>query len=207
MIDSGVNPAHPHIGSISGGISITGPGIVTEGEYLDQLGHGTAVMAAIQEKAHGVEADYFAVKVFHESLRTNARCLLRALEWAIDEHMDIVNLSLGTANPGRAAHFAPLVARAAEAGVQLVSALESDGIPQYPGCMPGVAGVVLDLTCPRDEYRRVANGFAASGYPRPAPGIPVERNLQGISFAVANVSGFLVRDHSDRIRAINPKSM
>ncbi len=207
VIDSGVNPAHPHIGRVAGGVSITGAGIVTEGEYLDHLGHGTAVMAAIQEKAVGVDADYFAVKVFHESLRTNARCLLRALEWAIDEHMDIVNLSLGTANAGHAGHFAPLVARAAEAGVQLVAALESDGIPQFPGCMPGVAGVVLDLTCPRNEYRRVANGFAASGYPRPVPGIPVERNLQGISFAVANVSGFLVRDHSDRIRAINPKSM
>ena len=38
-----------------------------------------------------------------------------------------------------------------------------------------------------------ASSFLASGYPRPAPGIPKERNLQGISFAVANMSGFAAR--------------
>ena len=31
----------------------------------------------------------------------------------------------------------------------------------------------------------------ASGYPRPIPGVPPERNLKGISFAVANVTGLL----------------
>ena len=31
----------------------------------------------------------------------------------------------------------------------------------------------------------------ASGYPRPIPGVPPERNLKGLSFAVANASGFL----------------
>jgi hypothetical protein len=35
--------------------------------------------------------------------------------------------------------------------------------------------------------------FAAAGFPRPIPGVPVERNLSGISFAVANVTGFLAR--------------
>lgn len=202
VIDSGVNPAHPHIESVAGGVSIDSTGRVTEGQYLDRLGHGTAVMAAIQEKAAGAAAEYFAVQVFHDSLRTSARCLLRALEWALDERMDVVNLSLGTTNAGHGAHFAPLVARAVAAGVQLVSAL-----PQYPGCMEGVVGVILDETCPRDEYRSVAGGYAASGYPRPAPGVPLERNLQGISFAVANVSGFLVRDYAERMRAMKPKSM
>lgn len=33
----------------------------------------------------------------------------------------------------------------------------------------------------------------ASGYPRPIPGVPPERNLKGISFAVANVTGVLAR--------------
>ena len=34
---------------------------------------------------------------------------------------------------------------------------------------------------------------AAAPYPRPIPGVPVERNLSGISFAVANVTGVLGR--------------
>ena len=36
--------------------------------FVDVIGHGTAVMAAIQEKAP--DAEYFAVRVFHSSLRT-----------------------------------------------------------------------------------------------------------------------------------------
>jgi hypothetical protein len=35
-----------------------------------------------------------------------------------------------------------------------------------------------------------------SGYPRPVPGVPPERNLKGISFAVANVTGLLAREMS-----------
>jgi hypothetical protein len=31
----------------------------------------------------------------------------------------------------------------------------------------------------------------ASGYPRPIPGVPPERNLRGQSFAVANATGIL----------------
>ena len=31
----------------------------------------------------------------------------------------------------------------------------------------------------------------ASGYPRPVPGVPPQRNLSGVSFAVGNVTGHL----------------
>ena len=51
VIDSGVHVAHPHIGRIAGGASF-GP---SSPDYSDRLGHGTAVMAAIQEKAPGAE--------------------------------------------------------------------------------------------------------------------------------------------------------
>jgi hypothetical protein len=58
--------------------------------------------------------------------------------------------------------------------------------------------VLLDRHCARDELRLSidvdgAPVFCASGQPRPIPGVPPERNLNGVSFAVANVSGFLAR--------------
>ena len=62
-----------------------------------------------------------------------------------------------------------------------------------------MVGVLLDWDCPRDGIRLHATSdgrkvYAASGYPRPIPGVPPERNLKGISFAVANVTGCLARD-------------
>jgi hypothetical protein len=152
-------------------------------------------MAAIQEKAP--QAEYFAVQVFHDSLRSTAPALLRAIEWSVEQRMDIVNLSLGTLNAGYADQFRRMVEEALAASVLLVSAREMAGQPCFPGCLPGVLGVSLDETCDRNRYRvrETADGiaFLASGYPRPAPGIPKERNLQGISFAVANMSGFAAR--------------
>jgi subtilisin family serine protease len=187
VIDSGVNPRHPHIAGVSGGASINAACEVEEGAYLDTLGHGTAVMAAIQEKAP--DAEYFAVKVFHTALRTSADCLLRAIDWAIENRMDLVNLSLGTTSIRRAADFKAIVAKAAHS-VKLVSARDADNRPCYPGCLPGVISVALDWNCDRDHYRIEGNTYFASGYPRPVPGVPPARNLQGISFAVANITGF-----------------
>ena len=177
------------------GVSIGPDGALTEDSYVDRLGHGTAVMAAIQEKAP--QAEYFSVQVFHNALRSTAPAMMRAIEWCIERRMDIVNLSLGTLNTGYAGQFGSIVERALTAGVFLVSAREMNGQPCLPGCLPGVIGVSLDEGCDRDRYRvrETEDGiaFLASGYPRPAPGIPKERNLQGISFAVANMSGFAAR--------------
>ena len=180
VIDSGVNPRHPHISSLAGGVSIG-----REGSVLDTLGHGTAVMAAIQEKAP--DAEYFAVKLFHEELRATTDNLLQALAWAADNGMDLVNLSLGTRNARRAQDFERVVAR----GPRIVAAREVDGELCYPGCLPGVVGVGLDWEIERASYRLQDGIYYASGYPRPAPGMPVRRNLNGISFAVANVTGLI----------------
>jgi hypothetical protein len=195
VVDSGVHVGHPHISAVAGGVSISPDGVIEQDSYVDRLGHGTAVMAAIQEKAP--LAQYFAVQVFHSSLRSSARALLRAIEWSIDQHMDIVNLSLGTLNADYAEQFRRMIERALATGVVLVSAREMAERACLPGCLPGVIGVSLDESCDRDRYRvrETESGiaFLASGYPRPAPGIPKERNLQGISFAVANMSGFAAR--------------
>jgi subtilisin family serine protease len=195
VIDSGVHAAHPHIRSVAGGVSVLPDGTVEEGTFSDRLGHGTAVMAAIQEKAP--EAEYLAVKVFDAALRSTAIALGRAIEGAIQRQVDIINLSLGTTNAAHKAQFERLVEQARSAGVAIFAARESEGRACFPGSLEGVFGVDVDEQCERTSYRarEIENGFvfSASPYPRPAPGIPKERNLQGISFAVANVSGFAAR--------------
>ena len=192
VIDSGVNLNHPHINRVSGGVCVQTDGTIEPGDCVDQLGHGTAVMAAIQEKAPA--ADYYAVRVFRTALRTSASNLLAALRWCVEQKMDVVNLSLGTTNPAHAEAFAQMVAQAADAGTVLVAARDVNGQPCYPGCFPGVIGVGLDWDCPRDQYRCEQGVWYASGFPRPAEGIPPRRNVHGISFAVANMSGFVARD-------------
>ena len=201
VIDSGVNHSHPHIAGVAGGIAIGLDPEADTNSYVDVLGHGTAVMAAIQEKAPG--AEYFAVKLFHDSLRTSADHLLKAIECAIDNRMDVINLSLGTRNPDHAPRFTPLLERAAADGILLVSALEADGHACFPGSLPGVVGVGVDWELSRHGYRIESPSgrrqFYASGYPRSLPGVPRRRNLSGISFAVANMTGIAARACEDLV--------
>jgi len=187
-IDSGVNPAHPHVSGVAGGVGIRANGETDD--FLDYLGHGTAVAAAVREKAR--EADLYAVKVFDRALNTNIDRIVRAIEWCLARRIDIINLSLGTTNPAHRKRFESILARADELGVVLVAARES-----LPGCLAGVIGVGLDWQCPRDSYHCAWSGalptFLASGHPRSIPGVAPERNLHGISFAVANMTGFAAR--------------
>jgi subtilisin family serine protease len=189
IIDSGVNPSHPHVAGVAGGVAISPAGQTAS--YLDRLGHGTAVAGAIREKAP--RAELFAVKIFDRSLTAALDTLLHAMEWSIDRGMHILNLSLGAIRQQHRDRFERILARAADARVAVVSARESAGRALLPGCLPGSISVALDWDCPRDCYycsQESPPVFFASGFPRPIPGVPQERNLNGISFAVANITGF-----------------
>ena len=197
VIDSGVHPANPHIGGVPvSGVRI-GADDEIDGDFVDRMGHGTAVAAAILEKAPGI--DLVAVRVFDRTLATSADVLARGISWAANNGARLINLSLGTSNPARAAVLAAAVDDAVAANAIVVSAFESGGVTWLPGSLPNVVGVSLDPACDRHAIVLAADGtlesvrFGASGYPRPIEGVPVERNLSGISFAVANATGFLAR--------------
>jgi subtilisin family serine protease len=195
VIDSGVFPRHPHIGLIAGGVAILPQDEIADDPraWLDRIGHGTAVTAAIQEKAPA--AELYAVKVFHDGLKTSGAALVRAIDWCVAQRLDLVNLSLGSINPAHRELFAQAVEHATAAGVTLVAARQNGDDLCFPGALPGVVGVGLDWEVPRDRYDLRTVGDAtvcyASGYPRPVPGVSAQRNLSGISFAVANVTGLM----------------
>ena len=196
VIDSGVHSGHPHVGVVEGGVSFDADG-ARGVDAVDRLGHGTAVAAVIREKAP--EAALMPVRVFDRELRATADALVAAIDWAVDARVHIINLSLGTANPAHQLRLGQALVRAARAGIALVAAAEQDDMRWLPGSLPLAIGVTLDWDLPREQalvgvtqegaVRRIRVG--ASGYPRPIPGVPAERNLKGLSFAVANVTGLL----------------
>ena len=182
IIDSGVNPRHPHVHGVAGGRGfIAGE---PESDFLDILGHGTAVAGAICEKTPHVSL--YVAKVFHRQLVTSIDVLLAAFDWCLDQPVALINLSLGTPNEVHREAFAMRVAAATASGIRIVGAA---GV--LPGTLPGVIAVSWDDSISRDTY---GANYAACGWPRPIPGRPANQNLHGISFAVANVTGCLARD-------------
>ena len=195
VIDSGVNVNHPHVGNIGGGVSIGAGG--NDQSYVDRLGHGTAIAGLLHQRAP--KAQLFAVKVFHNSLATNLATLLFAIDWCLDNDMDLINLSLGTVNAEHRRAFETAIARVQASGKAIVSAAEIDGVPSLPGCLLGVIGVLADPAREPGEHTvQSCDGrevITACPWAREIPGVPRERNLHGISFAVAHVTATLAELH------------
>ena len=196
VVDSGVNPDHPHVKSVARGARIEMSGGVSH-DFVDRLGHGTAVFAAVQEKAP--DAEIVAVRVFADGLKTSIRALVAAIDWSAEQGVRLVNMSLGTLREEHRDVLAEAVSRLAASGGLVVAAAEADGQQWWPGSLPAAVGVVSDPEVSR-QCVEVRGGedpahamISASPYPRPIPGVPRERNLNGTSFAVANATGMLAR--------------
>ena len=194
VIDSGVYAAHPHVGGVAGGVGIREDGSIVD-DYVDRLGHGTAVAAAIREKAP--EADIFAIKVFWHTLATDIASLTRAIEVAVEQGATLINMSLGTAELQHRERLTAAVSATRRAGSLLVAAHDDNGTEWLPGSLDEVIGVRADWTYDRHGYTVSAiKGrplLVTAPYPREIPGVPRERNVNGVSFAVANATGFVAR--------------
>lgn len=193
VVDSGVHALHPHVVGVEQGVGVRDGSL--DDDFVDRLGHGTAVAAAIREKAP--EAVLVAVKVFWNALSTDIASLVRGIDEAALRGARVINLSLGTKNAAHRPLLEAAVERARAHGALVVAALDEGGVPWLPGTLDDVVPVRLDWSCPRAAYRLTRVGgrrvVVASGFPRDIPNVPRERNLKGISFAVANASGFVAR--------------
>ena len=149
VIDSGIHADHPHVQGVTDGVGIDAGG--AEGpDWVDRLGHGTAVAAAIRDFAPS--ASLLAVKVFDRSLATSVSSLVAAIAWSAQHGADLINLSLGVRDHDHAEVMAVAVREADARGSLIVAAGQDSGGPWLPGSLDGVLRVELDWTCPRGQF-------------------------------------------------------
>jgi len=195
VIDSGVHASHPHVGGVADGVGIREDGTVVD-DYVDRLGHGTAVTAAIREKAP--DSEIVVIKVFWQMLATEIGALVRGIEEAAARRADLINLSLGTAEMEHRDRLAAAIAGVRRAGAIIVAAYDDGERRWLPGILPDVVATRADWTADRSSYA-VSSSIEGrpllitSPYPRDIPGVPRDRNISGVSFAVANATGFAAR--------------
>jgi ABC-type multidrug transport system fused ATPase/permease subunit len=196
LIDSGVNAPHPHVPRLAGGVTVAvvnGKVDVRPGQS-DEHGHGTACAALIAYLAP--DAELHAIKIFARELRAPQEVLVAAIRFAIAERIPVVNLSLGTVGGDHLPPLAQACADAARAGLILIAAAPQAGPVSYPASFPEVIAVGEDRALGDDELRYIGNpacDFVTSGYARPQPGIPPERNFRGPSFAAARLASLVTR--------------
>jgi subtilisin family serine protease len=178
IIDSGVEADHPAVGDqIVGGVAVEyDPAaenytkIQEEYPPQDLFGHGTACAGIIHALAP--EAELYSVRVISRDLRGKAVQFAGGLQWAIQEGMDIINMSLSTSSQNFYALFHRLTDEAYFKNILLVSAVNNIPAPSYPSLYSSVVSVAAHEEQDPFTY-----------YYNPSP--PVEFGAPGIDVKVA----------------------
>ena len=144
IVDSGAANTHQDLSNITHGYDIVNKLKDTSTWNVDTISHGThcAGMIAGIDSASGIrgfapEAEVHACKLFPGGQISQ---LIEALEYCIENKIDVVNMSLGGAEVSEA--LEQQIQRAKQAGVAcIVAAGNSGGAVQYPGSSPNVLSV------------------------------------------------------------------
>ena len=120
-----------------------------EGELQqDALGHGSAIIEAIGQRAPG--AQLYLAQVFDERGVTSAAQVSAALYWLLEQDVRLINLSLGLRQDRQLLRTA--CAEAAARGVLLCASSPAQGEPVFPASYPGVLRVTGDARCSAQQW-------------------------------------------------------
>lgn len=126
---------------------------------FDRLGHGTLCSQIIIALAP--LALLTPLRIFHRRLETSPKVLLAALDWAITQNFDVLNLSLSTTREDACDALYRRCHQLKQAGTTIVCAAANNSQAGYPAIFDNVLGVALD-------------GPVADGRPRPLDGPAAE---------------------------------
>ncbi len=199
VIDTGIDLDHPDlIDNIKGGFNAIDPAKAPD----DDNGHGTHVAGIIagMDNNDGVigvapKVHLYAVKVISAAGSGYVSDIIEGVQWAIDNDMQVINMSLGTSSDSPLLH--EVIAAAEKKGIVIVAAAGNNGpgdnTVSYPGKYPEVLAVST-----LDDANAIAN-FSSRGSETgiAAPGVKIYstykdggyKSLSGTSMASPHVVG------------------
>lgn len=144
VIDSGAATTHGNLNQIRAGFDVINKRVDRSTWNVDSIGHGShcAGVIAATDPAWGIrgfapEAEVHVCKLFPGGQISQ---LIDALEYCIEQQIDVVNMSLGGGAPSEA--LERQIVRARQAGVACIAAAgNSSSAVQYPAASPNVLAV------------------------------------------------------------------
>ncbi|GAC1472599.1 MAG: hypothetical protein PVSMB7_25440 [Chloroflexota bacterium] len=143
VVDSGVDADHPMIGGmLRGGVVIerseAGP-VTREEPHDDLFGHGTACAGIIHSLAP--EAEIYSARVLGRNLKGGGDALIAGVTWALENGMQVINLSLSTRKPDHAVILHNLADRAYFQNALIIAAANNSPVLSYPWLFSAVISV------------------------------------------------------------------
>jgi subtilisin family serine protease len=159
-----------HVAGTAAGSGVLSSGATYAGPY-----NATTISGNSWTVGPGVapKADLYAIRVFGCDGSTDV--VVEAIEWAVDNDMDVINLSLGSPFGSKDSPDAVAATNAAKAGVVVVIAAGNEGPNQYIVGSPGsaVGAITVAASDPTDSF----------------PGALFTLNTGGAVLAVQNSNG------------------
>jgi minor extracellular protease Epr len=202
VLDTGISNNHPDL-TVSGGINLVGKS--KNNKWNDDNGHGTHVAGIIAARNNSIgvigvapDAQLYAIKVLDAYGSGYISDIIEGIDWAVQNNMDIISMSLGTSSYSQALN--DTTANAYKAGILLVAAAGNNGDGNlftddvlYPAKFDSVIAVSAV------DYNNIAPVWSADGakIELAAPGVDIYStwlnggyaNESGTSMAAPFVSG------------------
>lgn len=142
ILDTGINYTHPDLAkSIAGGVDLVN---FVDTVPMDYHGHGTHVAGIIVSRFTGgvpSKAALYGVKILNDDSTGDVATLLMGLQWAIDNRIDVLSMSVSYAEDNPSVRLA--VQKAHQAGIFMIAAAgnhsnwEDDGTSADGGSADG----------------------------------------------------------------------
>jgi len=219
VVDSGVEFDHPALEDCVKGGAIVEYDSKAKDNYrikpdlqpADVSGHGTACASIIH--AIAPEAEIYSVRVLGRNMGGRAIQFAAGLDWAIENNMHVVNLSLSTSLEEFFGLFHDLADQAYFKNINLVSAVNNLPEPSYPSLFSSVISVAAHEG--RDPFTYYYNPTPPVEFG--APGIDLEMawnkkqyiTATGNSFAAPHMAGItaLIRSKHPGLTPFQVKSV
>ncbi len=199
VVDSGVEWDHPALGkSVQGGVVVEYDSraknyyrVRPDGKPSDVSGHGTACAGIIHSIAP--KAEIYSVRVLGSSMSGRAIQFAGGLDWAIENGMQVVNLSLSTSVEEFFGIFHDLSDQAYFKSMNLVSAVNNLPEASYPSLYSSVISVAAHDG--RDPFLYYYNANPPVEFGAPGIDVRVAWNHRqylvctGNSFAAPHITG------------------
>ncbi|MFE4029326.1 S8 family peptidase [Priestia sp. YIM B13551] len=200
VLDTGIDPKHPDLApNIKKGINFT---TTNSSDFTDRQGHGShcAGIIAACDNLVGVvgvapRAELYIAKVLGDDGTGSIDAIIKGIDWAIAQDVDVISMSLGcAADPGRAFHDA--FKRAHAAGIVIVAATGNENTHVgWPAVYEETIAVgAVDQTFGRADFSNFGNEVDIA-----APGVDIYSTyknggyakLSGTSMATPMVAGVI----------------
>jgi serine protease AprX len=191
IVDTGIDRAHPDFaGRIVAGASFVG------GDYQDDNGHGTHVASTCAGtgaaqggtyKGVAPEARLYAAKVLDRGGSGSMSGVMAGVEWAVDQGVQVINLSLGGSGSSDGQDALSLTCNAAVSrGIVVCVAAGNEGPTARTIGSPGAAADVITIGAV-DRADRVAS-FSSRGPTRDGRTKP-DLCFPGVDIVAARAAG------------------